>query len=271
MEFRSLKLYASIMLDSLSPFISKLPGDGRFTQLDAGHILNTIEKLERRIAARFPQSGLSQVCAEFRHSAAQLEALARRLNRPIWPVRLVAMLAGALVLLVVFGAIQVMIQQFSFEGSGLSDLLQTAESAINELIFLGLALYFLVGLETRLKRQSALKALHRLRSIAHVVDMHQLTKDPAHLLAQFVETQSSPVRTLTRYELTRYLDYCSEMLALNSKIAALFAQNMDDPVVLNAVKDVESLNQSLSGKIWQKIMILDLAVEAGASSAKQSG
>jgi len=60
--------------------------------------------------------------------------------------------------------------------------------------------------------------------------------------------------------LTRYLDYCSEMLALVSKIAALFAQNIEDPVVLAAVNDLESLTQGLSGKIWQKIMILDLSL-----------
>ena len=49
------------------------------------------------------------------------------------------------------------------------------------------------------------------------------------------------------------------MLALIAKISALFAQNIDDPVVLNAVNDLEQLTQGLSGKIWQKIMILDLA------------
>ena len=103
--------------------------------------------------------------------------------------------------------------------------------------------------------------IHRLRSIAHVVDMHQLTKDPAYLVGPFTQTQASPERTLTRQQLTRYLDYCSEMLALNSKIAALFAQNMEDPVVLNAVNDLESLTQGMAAKIWQKIMILDLADE----------
>jgi hypothetical protein len=99
-----------------------------------------------------------------------------------------------------------------------------------------------------------------LRSIAHVVDMHQLTKDPAFVLSNIKSTDASPKRGLTKEELTRYLDYCSEMLALVSKIAALFAQNIEDPVVLAAVNDLESLTQGLSGKIWQKIMILDLSL-----------
>lgn len=113
----------------------------------------------------------------------------------------------------------------------------------------------------RYKRSLALRSLHALRSLAHVVDMHQLTKDPAIILAgtSFKPTESSPQRTMTPYQLTRYLEYCSEMLSLTSKLAALHVQFLDDPVVLDAVNDIESLTQGLSNKIWQKIMILDLA------------
>lgn len=237
--------------------------DGKYTDLNAESILETISRLEQRIAERFPDSGLLQVCKEFCNLASQSEHLARRLGPPIWPVRLITIAAAGLIIFVAAGAVTVLAERFSFNTEDIAELLQATEAGINELIFLGLALFFLISLETRIKRHFALQALHRLRSIAHVVDMHQLTKDPAHLLAQFRDTSASPVRALTRYELMRYLDYCAEMLALNSKIAALFAQNMDDPVVLNAVNDMESLTQGLSGKIWQKIMILDLAVEPG--------
>jgi len=37
---------------------------------------------------------------------------------------------------------------------------------------------------------------------------------------------------MTHFELTRYLDYCSEMLALISKIAAIYVQRSHDPVTL---------------------------------------
>lgn len=224
-------------------------------------ILATIERLETRIQERFPSSGLLKVCIEFRALAEELQLLALRLVPPIWPVRVFAFAAAILLVGLVGWAFGQMITHFSFDAEGVADLVQSTEAAINELIFLGLALFFLVSLETRLKRHSALRALHRLRSIAHVVDMHQLTKDPAYVLSKVPSTHASPDRALTRQELTRYLDYSSEMLALNAKIAALFAQNMDDHVVLNAVNDVEQLAQGLSGKIWQKIMILDLADE----------
>ena len=219
-----------------------------------------------RIAERFPESGLLQVCKEFRNLAGQSAQMAYRLGPPIWPVRLAAIAAAGLLLFVAIGAISVLMDRFSLNTDDIAELLQATEAGINELIFLGLAVFFLISLETRIKRHSALQALHRLRSIAHVVDMHQLTKDPARLLSRFQPMAASPARTLNRYELTRYLDYCAEMLALDSKIAALFAQNMDDPVVLAAVNDMESLTQGLAGKIWQKIMILDLTIEPGAIS-----
>ena len=71
------------------------------------------------------------------------------------------------------------------------------------------------------------------------------------------ETESSPDRKLTVAELGRYLDYCSEMLSMTAKIAALYAERFSDNVVLQAVDEVETLTTGLSRKIWQKIMILD--------------
>ena len=188
--------------------------------------------------------------------------MARQLGKPIWPVRIFSILAAGGLILLVSTVFWLVVQKFSTEGFHLGDLIGTVESAINELIFLGFALFFLVSIETRLKRRVALRALHRLRSLAHVVDMHQLTKDPTRLLStRKRDTESSPERTFSPFELARYLDYCSEMLALMAKTAALFAQNMDDSVILASVNDLESLTQGLSGKIWQKIMILDSMVE----------
>lgn len=241
------------------PFFNKKAIAGKFTELSSKRILETLKRLEERIGERFPESGLLRVCGEFRQLANGAEELTQHLVKPVWPVRIAAWALSSLILGLVIWAFAQAIHGFGPGANGMSDFLQGVESGINELIFLSLAIYFLVNLETRLKRHTALATLHQLRSIAHVVDMHQLTKDPAHVLGNFSGTQSSPQRSLSRLELTRYLDYCSEMLALVSKIAALFAQNMEDPVVLDAVNDLESLTQGLAGKIWQKIMILDLS------------
>jgi hypothetical protein len=88
--------------------------------------------------------------------------------------------------------------------------------------------------------------------------MHQLTKDPDRVTGRGVaDTESSPQRRMTPYELTRYLDYCSEALALLSKAAALHIEQFDDAETLAAVGEIEDLTDGLSRKIWQKITILD--------------
>ena len=60
---------------------------------------------------------------------------------------------------------------------------------------------------------------------------------------------------MTAFELTRYLDYCAEMLAMTGKLAALYLQTSRDTVVIHAVNEIEELTTNLSSKIWQKIMI----------------
>ena len=66
----------------------------------------------------------------------------------------------------------------------------------------------------------------------------------------------SPDRTMTQFELTRYLDYCAEMLSLIGKLAALYADRVRDSVVIASVNDVENLTAGLGRKIWQKITII---------------
>ncbi len=85
-------------------------------------------------------------------------------------------------------------------------------------------LFFLISLETRFKRRRALSAIHELRAVAHVVDMHQLTKDPERLLPDWVPSEHSPKMSLNAFELGRYLDYCNELLSLIGKLAAVYVQ-----------------------------------------------
>ena len=70
------------------------------------------------------------------------------------------------------------------------------EAAINTALLAGLGLVALVRLEARVKRQRVARGLHGLRSIIHVIDMHQLTKDPVTLSPEFTPTETSPARDL---------------------------------------------------------------------------
>jgi hypothetical protein len=226
-----------------------------YSELQGTHIVATIAQLARRIEERFPGSGLSGVCAELHRVASRTEARVEHLRRPIWPLRFVAALGIAAIAALALG-LGILTWRGMAEAKSFVDLLQGSESAVNEIILLAMAVFFIVSLETRVKRRGALKALHRLRSIVHIVDMHQLTKDPEYMLLPAQPTASSPKRTLTRLELGRYLDYCSEVFSLTSKVAALYAQYLRDPVVLDAVNDIETLAASLSNKVWQKIVVL---------------
>ncbi|MBI1298467.1 hypothetical protein GC175_26330 [bacterium] len=225
-----------------------------YTSLDADRIVTTVERLTARIGERFPQSSLYNLSQQVITVAHKARDEAREIPRPIIWVRL----ATALLILALAGLIVVsfLVVEAPVGTVNLIDYLQAVESLINDAFFIGAAVFFLARRETHLKQQRALKALHKLRSLAHIVDMHQLTKDPEGLRPQTLLTPASPRHELTPFELGRYLDYCSEMLSLLGKLAALYVQDFDNPVVLASVNEIESLTTGLSRKIWQKLMVL---------------
>jgi hypothetical protein len=149
------------------------------------------------------------------------------------------------------------LRDYSRGGRGVSaDFVPLIESTINDLVFAAIAVFFLYALPGRLARERLLTQLHRLRSLAHVVDMHQLTKDPERLRPGFTPTAESIDPGLGRDDMERYLDYCSELLSLVAKVAALCAEESQDAVVLDTVSTIEQLTTSMSRKIWQKISLL---------------
>jgi hypothetical protein len=229
-----------------------------YRNLNAQCIIDTNAQLCTRINERFPDSGLGRVAAEVLKVSQEASQTARWLARPIWGLRLGVGIIILVLVGVVAGALFSLRSGQVFQT--LAELFQGLEAVINDLVFLGIAIFFLVTWEQRIKRKRALKALHVLRSLAHIIDMHQLTKDPERVRGEFVKTDSSPKRALNSFELIRYLDYCSELLAIINKVAALYIQYFDDPVAVSAVSDVQNLISGLSRKIWQKIMILDRIV-----------
>jgi len=226
-----------------------------YRQLDEANILRTLERLKARIAERFPGSGLSKVADELIVVGKEVSETAIYLREPNYLIRVPVGIAIALMVMLV--AILVVTVPWPTRLRDLDQLNQLANTGINNIVFLGIAIFFLVTIETRLKRNRALKTIHELRSLAHVVDMHQLTKDPERLGSDAPDTASSPERTMSPTQLGRYLDYCSELLSVNSKLAALLVQNFSDEVILGAVNEIETLTTGLSGKIWQKIRLIE--------------
>lgn len=236
-----------------------------YRALDADNIILTTRQLNERIAGRFPASGLRKVCEELLAEAQQAANTARWLAAPNFKVRAIS---GLMILgmFVVAGSTLLALNRRVELFSSVSDFLQGVDAGVNEVILIGAATYFLLGWETRIKRKRALRAIHVLRSFAHIIDMHQLTKDPARPGVVKGIMPTAPTRTMTPIDLTLYLDYCSEMLSMISKIAALYVQNFDDATTLAAVDEVEDLTGSLSQKMWQKIMILDRMIPVAVAA-----
>jgi len=230
--------------------------------LDPEKIAETAEKLSRRVFERFPQSGLYRISKELTQLGAQASANASSISRPIYSVRVAVFILITIIVSIVGSLIwSVMPQLHQVTKASLLDIVAALEAGTNELVLVGLAIFFLVSLETRIKRTRVTRAIHELRTIAHVIDMHQLNKDPAVFRRYSGTTVSSPERSLSLPQLIRYLDYCSEMLSLTSKIAALYIQRFHDRDALAAVSDVETLCVGLSAKIWQKLQIAETAMD----------
>lgn len=232
-----------------------MTADGRYQELNPRQIVLTIARLRARFDERFPERGFGQVLRELETTASAAVDRTREILRPNLGLRAgIGLLLIALPIPIVLKIASYDLEKLQFS---LPEFIQTLEAALGATFFLGAMALFLVTLESRLKRRRAITAIHELRAMAHIVDMHQLTKDPDTVLPGHVSTASSPERQMTPHELGRYLDYCSESLSLLAKIAALYGQHFSDAVVLEAVDQVEDLCARLSAKIWQKIDLLD--------------
>lgn len=226
-----------------------------YRSLKSDKIIQTAEQLRTRVQERFPSASLGKVAVELCEIALEAHSRCQAFRKRNTPLRIGI---GAVIAVGVTGLIFTFMHVRVSEGIWLAqNFLEAFEAALGSAVFIGASILFLATLEKRVQRGRAIQAINELRAIAHIIDMHQLTKDPEPFLARGSSTPSSPKRTLTPFELGRYFDYCSEMLSVISKIAALYAEGFPDPVVLSAVDDVETLASGLSRKIWQKIMVLD--------------
>ena len=150
-----------------------------YRNLAAEKIVGTLNELNARIGERFPRSGLLRVCQELTAMTEQTTERAAGIARPVlWLRALLAAVAisGAIAIYLLAGWVAQLRPSDELAG-----VMQGLEAAVNLVIIGGAAALFLVTLEARWKRRKALAALHEFRSIAHVIDMHQLTKDPSAL------------------------------------------------------------------------------------------
>ena len=230
---------------------------GDEVQLVAEHVGATVAQLERRIQARFGERGLTKAARDLHALVQQVETEAGQSHIRLRRTTLAARTTSITIVTATVIALAFTLREAVIEGLDRTvDWVPLVESVINDLVFSAIAMLFLWAFPERLERRTLLRLLHRLRSLAHVIDMHQLSKDPEQVSPTYTRTAQSVSHGLDAEQLHHYLDYCSEMLSLTAKTAALCAEHSSDSVVLETVSTLETLTTELSNKIWQKISLL---------------
>jgi hypothetical protein len=234
-----------------------------YERLEADAVAATAQRLAVRIKARFPDRNLGEVAERVVVVTSEVERTAARSTL----MRVLRVTGLVLILLLVVAAavslVALLAELFGNAGSMLG-WLQAVETSVNDLVFAGVAIAFLWLLPARVERTRILGELHRLRSLAHVIDMHQLTKDPERFDAGYAPTEESVKVGLSSHQMASYLEYCSELLSLVAKTAALYAERTTDSAVLATISDIENLTTGMSRKIWQKLALLPRRAVAAA-------
>ncbi len=226
-------------------------------QLAADHVGTTVAQLERRIHARFGERGLTKAVRDLGQLVDRVQTEAGESHVRLRRTTLAARATSITIVAATLFALVFSLRSAVIEGlAHTADWVPLIESVVNELVFAAIAVLFLWAMPERLERRALLRLLHRLRSLAHVIDMHQLSKDPEQVSPTYVPTAESARHGLDADQMYHYLNYCSEMLSLAAKTAALCAEHSTDGVVLETISTIETLTTELSNKIWQKISLL---------------
>jgi hypothetical protein len=231
-----------------------------YRTLDPEKLLATIQLFRQRIAKVFPSSGLSEVSQELEETAVLCFAEAEKVKRPLWGLRIAVAVAVLVLLSLPLELFWFLRFQMKFEDlENFGEFMQATDAGFNVLLLLVGAAIFLVSVENRLKRLGALKMLHELRSLAHVVDMHQLSKDPVmdvSTLDDGTRLSDRPKAIKEAQDLWFYLSFSTDLLAVIGKLAACFAQSQTDRIVLDTINEIETVSTALSRKIWQKMSLV---------------
>ena len=111
-----------------------------YLELDGTHIVATVRRLEQRIGERFPTAGLRGVAAQLRVAAEAALTRAPALRRPLLALRAGA---AALALLLLAGVATVVgALRVDTRIETVTDLVQTLEAAVNDVVFVGIAIWF---------------------------------------------------------------------------------------------------------------------------------
>jgi hypothetical protein len=123
---------------------------GVYRTLGSAKTVNTILALKTRIEERFPSSGLSKVCEELHQVANETKNKSNWISRPNYVLRLgvtAVVLVGLAGLLYTISVMGLTLRSFDA-----GELVQITEAGLNDIVLIGAAIFFLVTVETRVKK-----------------------------------------------------------------------------------------------------------------------
>jgi len=217
----------------------------------------TAKRLVERVQDRFGEDDLTRIARQVSEVAGRSE---KRISRALRVGFMIRVLTWPLVLGAVLGvASWIGSLGLTIRVKDAGDLAQSLDSVFQLMLVLGAGVWFLLSIGTKVQRRSLLKALQELNALAQVIDLVQLDKDPDRLHFS-TEQRSAKSPTLgkanTAFLLSRYLDYCGELLSVLGKVACLYRERISDEVVLSRLGDFDRLTNQLRTNIGGKMGLI---------------
>jgi hypothetical protein len=214
-------------------------------RLDPAKIVETAENLARNVGESFSGTALAGLAVELAALAHRTDELARHARKPIYAIRVCSALAAlATILGLCYLASHI---HARWEFGTIGELFDATDAGFNLLVLLAGAVWFMITLETRIKRKKALECLEELRDFIHVIDVTQLYYTP-----DIYRSDPSSFQSSVNLDYT-YLLFCTQMLGLISNLAPLYARGAAGDSIMRAVSDVELLANDITVKLLTKV------------------
>lgn len=218
-------------------------------------IVISLKQLVLRIEERFPGSGLLHLANDI---TADIEKIPQSIENINHAPKYIGFLK-LLVILLIFGTMAGLVSQIEitkdFWTAGVFS--QVFSSLVQLVVYLSVLVIFVFSYEKKIKLKKALSCINSYREFAHLIDLHQLAKDPATFMKDYKPGRASRKNELGKFSMSRYLAYCNELLSLLGKATALYVHNFPDEALMAAADQIEDLTTGLSIRIWQKNSLLN--------------